>query len=66
MQIQSGRAVPLTLCPFQNTHQKQDYWSSKAKPPRWPKIFVVMRMYWKNLPMEYYDFKLKRFPHIFS
>jgi hypothetical protein len=24
-----------------------------------------MRMYWKNLPMEYYDFKLKRFPHIF-
>ena len=20
-----------------------------------------MRMYWKNLPMEYYDFKLKRF-----
>ena len=44
----------------QNTHQKQDYWNSKPKPARWPKIFVVMRMYWKNLPMEYYDFKLKR------
>jgi len=42
-----------------NTHQKQDYWNSKPKPARWPKIFVVMRMYWKNLPMEYYDFKLK-------
>lgn len=42
-----------------NTNQKLDYWSSKPKPPRWPKIFVVMRMYWKNLPMEYYDFKLK-------
>lgn len=47
------------LC--QNTHQKQDYWNSKPKPARWPKIFVVMRMYWKNLPMEYYDFKTKRY-----
>ena len=47
----------------QNTHQKQDYWNSKPKPARWPKIFVVMRMYWKNLPMEYYDFKLKRWTH---
>ena len=36
------------------------YWADKPKPPRWPKIFVVMRMYWKNLPMEYYDFKTKR------
>lgn len=45
---------------LQNTHQKQDYWNSKPKPARWPKIFVVMRMYWKNLPMEYYDFKTKR------
>merc|ERR1711971_587232 len=42
-----------------NTQGKQDYWSSKPKPARWPKIFVVMRMYWKNLPMEYYDFKSK-------
>jgi len=42
-----------------NTDEKLDYWSRKPKPPRWPKIFVVMRMYWKNLPMEYYDFKLK-------
>ena len=33
--------------------------TSQEKPTRWPKIFVVMRMYWKNLPMEYYDFRSK-------
>ncbi len=43
------------------------YWTERGgggahgrKPPRWPKILVVMRMYWKNLPMEYYDFKAKQ------
>lgn len=41
------------------TNQKIDYWASQRKPARWPKIFVVMRMYWKNLPMEYYDFRTK-------
>jgi len=41
------------------TDQKIDYWTSQEKPTRWPKIFVVMRMYWKNLPMEYYDFRSK-------
>ena len=38
---------------------KIEYWDGKQKPARWPKIFVVMRMYWKNLPMEYYDFRTK-------
>ena len=38
---------------------KIDYWTSRSKPARWPKIFVVMRMYWKNLPMEYYDFRTR-------
>ena len=33
--------------------------TTKPKPARWPKIYVVMRMYWKNLPMEYYDFRNK-------
>lgn len=42
-----------------NTNEKIDYWTTKPKPARWPKIFVVMRMYWKNLPMEYYDFRTK-------
>ena len=37
--------------------EKIKYWTDKPKPARWPKIFVVMRMYWKNLPMEYYDFR---------
>ncbi|XP_059085946.1 LOW QUALITY PROTEIN: kelch-like protein diablo [Tigriopus californicus] len=29
--------------------EKIRYWTNKKKPGRWPKIFVVMRMYWKNL-----------------
>jgi hypothetical protein len=33
---------------------------SRAKPPRWPKLLVVVRMYWRNLPMEYYDFGLRQ------
>ena len=37
--------------------EKVEYWTDRPKPARWPKIFVVMRMYWKNLPMEYYDFR---------
>eukprot|EP00093_Oithona_nana_P014854 14854.XXX_882082_879061_1 [CDS] Oithona nana genome sequencing. len=41
------------------TDEKIDYWTTKPKPARWPKIYVVMRMYWKNLPMEYYDFRNK-------
>ena len=41
-------------------NEKIQYWTDKQKPPRWPKIFVVMRMYWKNLPMEYYDFRYRR------
>ncbi len=32
------------------------YWAERRKPARWPKIFVALRMYWRNLPMEYYDF----------
>lgn len=43
-----------------STDEKIDYWSTKSKPGRWPKIFVVMRMYWKNLPMEYYDFRSRQ------
>ncbi len=43
--------------------EKIRYWTDRApggrKPPRWPKILVVMRMYWKNLPMEYYDFRTR-------
>ncbi len=27
--------------------EKIQFWTSKEKPPRWPKIFVVIRMYWK-------------------
>ena len=42
-----------------DTQGKIRFWVDKSKPARWPKIFVVMRMYWKNLPMEYYDFKTK-------
>ena len=42
-----------------DTQDKIRFWVDKPKPTRWPKIFVVMRMYWKNLPMEYYDFKSK-------
>merc|ERR1712223_2147158 len=41
------------------TDQKIDYWTSNPKPARWPKILVISRMYWKNLPMEYYDFRSK-------
>ena len=29
------------------TEEKIEFWSSKGKPVRWPKIFVVLRMYWK-------------------
>ena len=29
------------------TEEKIEFWSSKGKPGRWPKIFVVLRMYWK-------------------
>ena len=35
------------------------YRTSNPKPLRWPKILVISRMYWKNLPMEYYDFRSK-------
>ena len=38
---------------------KTDFWKGRQKPARWPKIFVVMRMYWKNLPIEYYDFQTR-------
>lgn len=40
--------------------EKIRYWTNKKKPGRWPKIFVVMRMYWKNLPMEFFDFRTKQ------
>ncbi len=44
--------------------EKIRYWSERRgdgrKPPRWPKILVVMRMYWKNLPMEYFDFRARQ------
>jgi len=39
--------------------EKLSHWATATRPPRWPKIFIVMRMYWKNLPMEYYDFRKK-------
>lgn len=42
-----------------DTKDKIRFWVDKPKPQRWPKIYVVMRMYWKNLPMEYYDFRTK-------
>jgi hypothetical protein len=29
------------------TEEKIEFWSSKERPARWPKIFVVLRMYWK-------------------
>jgi len=29
------------------TEEKIQFWKSKEKPSRWPKIFVVMRIYWK-------------------
>ena len=44
-----------------DTDTKIDYWtkSGRSKPARWPKVLVVMRMYWKNLPMECYDFRTR-------
>ena len=43
----------------QKNRQIHFFRTTKPKPARWPKIYVVMRMYWKNLPMEYYDFRNK-------
>ena len=40
-----------------DSETKVKYWNERRKPERWPKILVVMRMYWKNIPMEYYDFR---------
>ena len=44
-----------------DTNTKIDYWTKpgRSKPARWPKVLVVMRMYWKNLPMEWYDFRTR-------
>ena len=44
-----------------DTDTKIDYWKKpgRSKPARWPKVLVVMRMYWKNLPMEWYDFRTR-------
>ena len=44
-----------------DTDTKIDYWTKagRSKPARWPKVLIVMRMYWKNLPMEWYDFRTR-------
>ena len=37
------------------------YWTMRGGKPRtFPKIFVAMRMYWKSLPMEYFDFSTRQ------